>query len=140
MNLLNHSDPQRTPLNLSGDGYIRLSKKSFQAIPLSHLESGLYSSEQQLDSDTKSLCGISGYTEWHSETIPSISIGWDWTLKTSENPPTYEMIDLPFSNVHLQDDFGEDLPLNDNLKELSILIKKTNWKNDVKASITNKYS
>lgn len=97
---------------LSEDGYVRLSPAAFASIALAHVLS-------EIDTDTPgpgaagagaSVSAIAGITEWASETLPALSLGWNWRLATGRSPPRYERDGEVRSNIMLVDaaqrDFG----------------------------------
>jgi len=72
-------------IRVSKDGYIRLTEKTLHAIPIRHLDSGVYRTDHR-DHPATRPSTLSGYTEWVSETSPAISIGWDWQLLHEKSP------------------------------------------------------
>jgi hypothetical protein len=110
-------------LHICQDGYIRLTESELSCIPITHLYSGLHDTTHTLD-DTPSLIG---FTEWQSETIPPISIGWDWRLNKLRMPTRYEMDGLPFTNVQLLGPDSRDYSPEENLERIRAFIHTLNW-------------
>ena len=110
-------------LHICQDGYIRLTESELRCIPIIHLYSGLHERPFALDG-TASLIG---FTEWQSETIPSISIGWDWRLNKVRMPTQYELDGLPFTNVQLLGPDNCDYPSEENLERISAFIHTLDW-------------
>jgi len=135
----NQSDRNNEVLYVSTDGYIRLTEKFLDIIPLKHLDSGLFISEKTHRLNIDEVSELTGYTEWISRTSPSISIGWDWKLNCIKNPRTYEIVGSPFSNLLLQDEYSNDFTMDQNLKLISKMINKLGWADDLESSITKKY-
>ena len=62
-------------LQLSPDGYVRLTLDQFQAIALRHLWSGLDPEDTTSIHEGAVSTHITGYTEWVSETVPRLPLG-----------------------------------------------------------------
>lgn len=95
---------------LSNDGYIRLISHYFAQVRLSHLHSNVDSDKPPLEGEGALLSSITGYTEWISETQPTITIGWDWQIAA---PPVGQIyftpLGYPRSNLMFVDGRGNDL-------------------------------
>ena len=126
-------------LSVSNDGYVRITKHAMSMIPMKHLDSGLFAPSILLNSEVDGTCEISGYTEWISETAPSISIGWNWTLNYLSYPHAYEITGLPYSNVLLLDEYSRELSEIASLKALARIVDKTPWATEIERHITQKY-
>ena len=124
----------------SPDGLVRIPAKIFELIPLVHLDSGVYSPEDQAQSQDRCQCIIAGYTEWYSETAPSLSLSWDWTLTTSTSPPKPVKHGDLFTNLLLQSDTNEDFSDRDNFDALDLIIERMDWESSVQQFIARKYS
>lgn len=113
-----------TPLQLCRDGYIRLKEAALHHIPMLHLHSGLHA-----ESDWRCVSNpeLNGFTEWYSETLPSISIGWDWRLNILSDPAQFELTGLPFTNLQLQTAENEDYPAQENLMLIKRFIETLQW-------------
>jgi len=135
----NQGDQKHDVLYVSTDGYIRLTEKTLDIIPMRHLDSGLFVSDQVHGLKVDVVSELTGYTEWSSQTSPSISIGWDWKLNCFKESRTYEIVGAPFSNLLLQDEFSNDLTVGENLKRISKIINKLDWVDDLKGHISKKY-
>ncbi len=130
------------PLTVSADGYVRLTLPAFRAIPLSHLLS-----ELDLDADlppsTASgacLASIVGYTEWASQTIPALSVGWDWRLATTAGRVRYEREGEVRSNVMLLDARRRDLGGVATGMLLCAAVDVLDWERAVDNYINNRYA
>jgi len=135
----NQSNLKHDELSVSTDGYIRLTEKTLDIIHMKHLDSGLFISEQINGPDVDVMSELTGYTEWSSQTSPSISIGWDWKFNCFKESRTYEIVGDPFSNLLLQDEYCNDLTEDENLKRISKIINKLDWVDDLKGHISKKY-
>jgi hypothetical protein len=98
-----------TMLNLSEDGYVRLTCETFFNLPLIHLLSGLDEHNQPLCSEGAITTFISGYTEWLSTTTPVVTLGWDWQLEVLRGEPKCVQVGKPRSNIMLLNDCQQDL-------------------------------
>ncbi|GAA3928407.1 DUF4902 domain-containing protein [Litoribacillus peritrichatus] len=127
-------------LTLSQDGYIRVTQSVLKTIALKHLDSGIYDDPVAIHHNQNITCEVTGYTEWISETIPLLSIGWDWKLDYKKQSLAYVMTGNPYSNVIVQDNNFSDLDQYDSLNFLSDLINKIEWSSQISTLITKKYS
>lgn len=128
-----------SPLSISKDGYVRLSRHELSKIVLKHLISGLDEDDLPDSGDGKPST-ISGYTEWQSNTDPAISIGWDWCLKISQGKYQYALSGFPRSNVMLVDECNnKDLDPASTEKALEALIETTDWNPSVQKYISERY-
>ncbi len=128
-------------IEMKNDGLTRLTYKDLEKIDFNHL----YSELNQDKTTTKSVIGsqtiLSGLTEWASNTTPVLSISWDWKFDPFIIPPDYRLDGLPFSNIMIvsekgQDDIGELATL----KTLALHISKFNWSESVKNYLNRKYA
>lgn len=126
-------------LQLSPDGYVRLTLEQFQAIVLRHLWSGLDQEDSASlhEGEGAILTRITGYTEWVSETVPAISLGWDWQLQELSGQARYFRVGSQRSNIMLIDSLEHDLgPIQTDLL-LGQSIDKMAWQEVVKTQITS---
>jgi len=115
-------------LALSNDGYIRLTLRQLQAVPLHHLLSGL-------DEDCSAT--ITGYTEWLSEGSPAITLGWDWCMVGQAR---LQRVEDPRSNLMLVDDHGSDLGFDATLTALSAFVDALEWQKTTLSALEERYS
>lgn len=130
------------PLRVSADGYVRLTLPAFRTIPLSHLLSEL-DADADLPPSTASgacLASIVGYTEWISQTIPALSVGWDWRLATTAGRVRYEREGEVRSNVMLLDARRRDLGGVATGMLLCVAIDVLDWERAVNNYINNRYA
>ncbi|SFH02438.1 protein of unknown function [Duganella sp. CF458] len=80
-------------LKTSTDGYIRLSLSELETIPLHLLVAGKYDE-------------VSGFTEFASEGLPAISIGWDWEWRIMGGKLRPVRVGEPLCNLLLLDASG----------------------------------
>lgn len=105
--LLEQFSAMQTP-TVSHDGYIRLSLKSLSELPFTHLSSDF---DKDILTDLKLQtvpARDAGFSEWSSDTVPAISVGWSWFIHTD----TQRLLAAPEairSNVMLVDAHGYDL-------------------------------
>jgi hypothetical protein len=126
----------------SDDGYLRMSHARIRAIPLVHLISGLDTDPVGTDTGAvgATVAAIAGYTEWISLTIPALSLGWDWTLASSERELRYLRNGEPRSNIMLLDQYGRDLGFMSTAVVLALLIDEFNWQDAVGAFVRTRYA
>ncbi|MES9859197.1 MAG: DUF4902 domain-containing protein [Sedimenticola sp.] len=95
-------------IDLSDDGYVRLSSSLLQTIEFKHHFSGLDDEANGLAKhQDEELSEIYGYTEWVSSTNPIISVGWDWHLTLINRRICYERVSTISSNLILVGDNGD---------------------------------
>lgn len=124
---------------VSEDGYIRLGFSRLESVNLVHLISGL-----EEESPGNTACGatstaIIGYTEWISNTVPAITLGWDWQMETSGNPVSLRRISEPRSNIMLKTG-NRDMGPARTAALLEIYIDGLGWEDDVLKYIDHRYS
>ena len=126
----------------SEDGYVRLSQVRMRAIPLVHLISGLDTDPAGTDAGPvgATRAAIAGYTEWLSLTIPALSLGWDWTLESTDRELRYQRVGEPRSNVMLLDVHGRDLGPRSSAVALALLVYDFNWQDTVANFVRTRYS
>ena len=123
-------------LQLSPDGYVRLTLEQFQAIVLRHLWSGLDPEDPASLHEGAILTRITGYTEWVSETVPAITLGWDWQLQELSGQARYLRMGSPRSNIMLVEALRNDLGAVKTSKLLQVAIDETAWQAAVHSHIT----
>ncbi len=128
-------------LTLASDGYVRLSMATLQSLPLTHLISAL----DEYDGETHAGEGataafICGYTEWVSNTVPVVSIGWDWQLQCLSPKTTFMRVGEPRSNVMLTDPSGRDIGAEKTATWLEIIIDELEWQGEVDRAIRTRYA
>jgi Domain of unknown function (DUF4902) len=70
------------------DSRVRLHEAALRSLGLRHLQSGLDVFEERESASltveaASVMTAISGYTEWGSDTVPAVSLGWDWLVDSS---------------------------------------------------------
>ncbi len=123
-------------LQLSADGYVRLTLEQFQAIVLRHLWSGLDPEDPASLHEGAIQTRITGYTEWVSETVPAITLGWDWQLQELSDRARYLRMGSPKSNIMLVEARRNDLGAVKTSKMLQVAIDETAWQAAVHSHIT----
>jgi len=128
-------------ITLSLDGYVRMTFEQFQQVTLSHLISGLDEDMPAELPQGATVSVISGYTEWVSDTIPTISIGWDWVLQASHHGDRYyQRSSDPRSNLMLIDAKQIDIGPIKTAVLLGKAIDDFEWQNTVEQFISNRYA
>jgi len=127
---------------VSADGYARLTLATFYMIRLVHLFS-------ELDPDAAasaasptgaSAATIVGFTEWASETVPALSLGWNWRLVTGNAPPRYERDGEVRSNIMLIDASRLDYGAVGTDALLREAINALDWQRVIADYITRRYA
>lgn len=123
-------------MRLSPDGYVRLTLEQFQAIVLRHMWSGLDPEDPASLHEGAIQTRITGYTEWVSETVPAITLGWDWQLQELSGRARYLRMGSPRSNIMLVEALRNDLGAVKTSKLLQVAIDETAWQAAVHSHIT----
>jgi hypothetical protein len=129
-------------LSVSTDGYVRLTLTAFHAVRLLHLFS-------ELDPDAAafavspagaSAATLVGFTEWASETLPALSLGWNWRLAVGNAPARYERDGEVRSNIMFIDANGRDYGTVGTDALLREAIAALDWQCAVSNYISNRYA
>jgi Domain of unknown function (DUF4902) len=128
-------------LGVCSDGYIRLAVRALHIRTFVQLYSALDEEEGELPFSAQgaTATGFSGFTEWATETLPSLSLGWDWTLAVTAPRWSYRMVGEPRSNIQLIDENCRDLAYADNLKALAVAVAGLDWQAIVASSLLHRY-
>lgn len=126
-------------LNVSMDGYIRLSFAELQTVHLIHLISGLDEDSPAELSGGAILLAITGYTEWVSNTLPAITIGWDWQMDVVHGHVRLRRVSEPRSNIMLQAASRLDVGAEKTVALLEAFIDALNWQVDTHKHIDTRY-
>lgn len=94
---------------LPQDGYIRLTFESFQKAEIVHLFSGMDEDRPTADGIGANFSAITGYTEWASNSVPAITIGWDWKMTGMQGTARLTHTGAPGSNLMFLDQHRHDL-------------------------------
>lgn len=127
-------------VRVSPDGYIRIPAAILESVQLAHLDSGIYSAQDQSLKKDRTRCTINGYTEWISLSKPCVSISWDWNLVTYGGEPGIIKTGDVYTNLMVQNDANIDLPERESLRLLSNTLAHLDWKSKVRSFITEKYA
>ncbi len=127
-------------LNLSEDGYVRMTLLELKCIPMHHLCSGLDEGHPGSSAEGASTTELRGYTEWVSQTRPALSVGWDWQFNVMDGTPHCVLIGQPYSNVMLQDGRRGDLGQEATIALLALWTETLGWQEVTKSHITQRYA
>jgi hypothetical protein len=133
--------PVSAALVVSKDGYLRLTLSAFRAIAMRHLFSGLDTESEPPDhyATGASAASILGFTEWVSDTIPAVSLGWDWRLDTNAGTPRYVRDGEVRSNVMLIEPGLGDLGDLATSATLSAAVDALSWTAETNQYITKNF-
>jgi hypothetical protein len=134
------NEPPR--LTVSADGYVRLTLATFHTIPLVHLLSELDPDDVAHGASPTgaSAATVVGFTEWVSETLHALSVGWSWCLATGNTTPRYERDGEVRSNIMLVDANGRDYGAVGTEVLLREVIDALAWQDKVSHYITQRYA
>jgi hypothetical protein len=125
---------------VSDDGYIRLTADSIRSLIYIHLISGLDEGVESLQLEGAVTTHISGYTEWVSQTVPVITLGWDWFLDYSSGEQKLLRVGKPCSNVMSVDCNKQDLGYSATLDLLCSFVDEMDWQLAVMDVIRKRYT
>ena len=117
---------------VSTDGYIRLPFNRFIELNFVHVGSDC---DAALLAELNSLTVpalAAGFSEWISNTTPTISVGWGWFLH-SRFRRVQLALDIVRSNVMLIDAHGYDLGATVTSRLFGTWLEDHNWQDDVSA-------
>lgn len=122
------------------DGQIRLSIPELTLVRLVHLISGMDEDIPECIQSGAVASAITGYTEWVSTDVPTITIGWDWQIQTLNNQVSLKRLGEPRSNLILQDNIGVDLGQQNADRILSDWVDAMEWKDEILHYINGRYT
>lgn len=128
------------PIILSADGYVRLTQQTLESTSLTHLVSGLADESGEKCLVDGQIACIAGYTEWISNTIPVLSLGWDWRLEVALGVVRNQRIGCPYSNIMLVDHHYHDLGQPQSDKGVTEAVDKWAWQEIVYKYVAARYS
>lgn len=83
---------------------------------------------------------ISGYTEWTCETLPFVSLGWDWRIDYRHAPARWVRVGLPRTNVRLIDAERGPLQWQQNLEAMAEVVDAIDWQPCACAAVMRQHS
>jgi len=129
--MVNKSDQDPFQLNrlvtVSADGFIRVTLSKLYLIQLEHLFSAIDESTEDAQFTGAVACGITGYTEWVSQSTPVISVGWDWEVQTSIGRANLSRLAEPRTNLMIVDKSFKDVGQEQSNQHIAKLIDRTEW-------------
>ncbi len=108
-------------------------------IRLAHLLSGLDHGDVDSNESGAWRSSITGYTEWRSDCIPAITVGWDWEMYFVDGRIWLRRISAPRSNLIIQDPDCSDLPYKASIHAQEIFIDALAWQPIVQAHLNSRY-
>jgi hypothetical protein len=128
-------------ITISHDSYIRLTFEDLRRIPLVHLISGLDEDKPVLLQEGATFAEITGYTEWVSETTPTISVGWDWIIQTFQvSGGYYKRSSEPRSNLMLINSQQCDIGSIKCASLIETVIDEIDWQSTVQHYLGTRYT
>lgn len=127
-------------ISVSDDGYIRLTAGAIRSLVLVHLISGLDEGVENSQAEGGCVTHISGYTEWVSQTVPVITLGWDWFLDCSGGTQKLLRAGKPSSNVMSVDCNRKDLGYCATVDLLCSFVDGMDWQLAVTDVIRKRYT
>ncbi len=109
-----------------------------QGLRLVHLISGLDEQEPgKFDGAIPAY--ITGYTDWVSDTFPTVTIGWDWLMEGCCGRVMLSRPGEPRSNILLLDSLGRDVPAVKSAAVLETYLDGIAWTGSVEHYIRQRY-
>jgi hypothetical protein len=127
-------------ISISADGYIRLTVESVKATVYVHLLSGLDEAGVKPEGEGAVSSEISGYSEWVSQTVPVITLGWDWFLDCGGGAQNLRRVGTPSSNVMVIDSDKNDIGYQATMELLCSVVDSMAWQLTVINFIRNRYT
>lgn len=101
--------------------------ESFLQFEMTHAISGINEDIPPSSGLGASLYPITGYTEWISDSIPVITIGWDWEMTGYEGAAQLRHIGIPGTNLMFVCKEGNDLGTDKTLQLLKSWLGIFSW-------------
>jgi Domain of unknown function (DUF4902) len=109
-------------MELTESGLVLVAVPELVMVPFKHLVTSLDEDHFDKTLDCGRVINISGYTEWHSEERPLLTMGWDWVLDDHGRGAVPWRSGLPRTNANLITAQGKPLDWIANLETLGRLI------------------
>jgi hypothetical protein len=109
-------------MELTENGLVLVAVPELMAVPFKHLMTSLDEDHFDRTTDCGRAFNITGYTEWHSENHPLLTMGWDWILDERGRGALPWRSGLPRTNANLVTVEGTPLAWDANLETLGRLI------------------
>jgi hypothetical protein len=122
-------------LVLSVDGYVRMMFAAFQQVEMVHLFSGMDEDRPSADGAGANFSSITGYTEWISNSVPAITIGWDWKLTGVQGTACFIHAGVPGSNLMFLDQYSHDLGSEQTRQLLVSWLEDFNWQTETSKAL-----
>lgn len=126
-------------MRLSADGSLRLSLDELLSISLRHLISDLYDTSHHDLSDCGRSLPLTGYTEWVSNSHPSLTVGWDCYFDSYQLEPRWVRTGLPRTNLVLVSEVNLEYRCMHSIRALASVIDSMDWHNEMNNCITDRY-
>ncbi len=117
-------------MTYSSDGFVRMQLDALRDTGFSHIISVI---EDEYTHAAQRI--VSGYTEWASEVMPRISIGWDWELSIRGAHASISKASTPRINVMLVDEAESDLGFMQSVGLVDQFIDSLAWEQVVRAQL-----
>jgi len=124
---------------MSNTGYVYLTFAQLQAIPLSHLISGMDEDGDIHMTDAAVATAITGYTEWVASGKPAVTIGWDWQMLREGATLRLRRVSDPASNIMLRNAAGIDLGHGKSAALLGVLVDSFDWQTATLGYLNDRY-
>ena len=120
---------------LSVDGYVRMMFTAFQQVEMVHLFSGMDEDRPSVAGAGAKFSSITGYTEWISNSVPAITIGWDWKLTGAQGTACFIHTGIPGSNLMFLDQHSHDLGSEQTRQLLVSWLEDFDWQTETSKAL-----
>jgi hypothetical protein len=120
---------------LCQDGYVRMTFVAFKQTEMAHLFSGIDEDRPSTDGAGANFSSITGYTEWISNSVPAITIGWDWKLTGIQGTARFIHTGVPGSNLMFLDQHSHDLGSELTRQLLVSWLEDFNWQTETSKAL-----
>lgn len=117
------------------DTFVRLSLSEILSMDFSHVVSRVDIDSRQPIAYCGRATSVTGYTEWLSLDLSTVTLGWDWALIVDHGEVRCIRIDAPRSNVLLVDSHGQEYHWQANLVALSSIVDAVDWTSQTLACV-----
>jgi hypothetical protein len=119
------------------DTFVRLSLSELLTRDFSHVVSRVDVDPSQPIASCGRATSVTGYTEWLSLELSTVTLGWDWALIVDQGQVRCIRIDAPRSNVLLVDSHGHEYHWQANLVALSTIVDAVDWTGQTLACVAS---
>jgi hypothetical protein len=114
-------------MHTTSEGLVHLTLEELRSLSIVHHASGVDDDIQTRVGSCGRATHISGFTEWMTESIPGITLGWDWCLQVEGQEVLWQRLGMPRTNVWLMDHNSSPPNWASSLEQLARVVDALPW-------------